>query len=60
MEKGKKTKTKQKTLAYVPAVPMLQKILNKADMLDKAMSEKVSVLHEYRSMKMDSTLKKTS
>ena len=38
-----------KSLAYVPIVPMLQKLLNKTDVLDKAMSEKVHVPHEYRS-----------
>lgn len=43
VEKGKKT------LAYVPIVPMLQKLLNKTDILDKAMSEKVHVTQEYRS-----------
>lgn len=43
VEKGKKT------LAYVPIVPMLQKLLNKTDVLDKAMSEKVHVLQEYTS-----------
>jgi hypothetical protein len=31
VEKGKKT------LAYVPIVPMIQKFLNKTDVLDKAM-----------------------
>lgn len=43
VEKGKKT------LAYVPIISMLQKLFNKSDVLDKAMSEKVHVLHEYRS-----------
>lgn len=43
VEKGKKT------LAYVPIVPMLQKLLNKTDVLDKAMSEKVHVPQEFRS-----------
>ncbi|KAF0040477.1 hypothetical protein F2P81_006375 [Scophthalmus maximus] len=43
VEKGKKT------LEYVPIVPMLQKLLNKTDILDKAMSEKVHVPQEYRS-----------
>ena len=43
VEKGKKP------LAYVPIVPMLQKLLNKTDVLDKAMSEKVHVPQEYRS-----------
>lgn len=43
VEKGKQT------LAYVPIVPMLQKLLNKTDALDKAMSEKVHVLQEFRS-----------
>ena len=43
VEKGKKS------LAYVPIVPMLQKLLNKTDVLDKAMSEKVHVPQEYRS-----------
>uniref|UniRef100_A0A8C7WUQ7 C2H2-type domain-containing protein n=1 Tax=Oryzias sinensis TaxID=183150 RepID=A0A8C7WUQ7_9TELE len=43
VEKGKKT------LAYVPIVPMLQKLLNKTDILDKAMSEKVHVPQEYSS-----------
>ena len=43
MEKGKKT------LAYVPIVPMLQKLLQKTDVLEKAMSEKVHVPQQYRS-----------
>ena len=43
MEKGKKT------LAYVPIVPMLQKLLKKTDVSDKAMSERVHVPQEYRS-----------
>lgn len=43
VEKGKTP------LAYVPILPMLQKILNKPDVLDKAMSEKDHVPQEYRS-----------
>ena len=43
VEKGKKP------LAYVAIVPMLQMLLNKTDVLDKAMSEKVHVPQEYRS-----------
>lgn len=43
VEKGKKP------LAYVPIGLMLQKLLNRPDVLDKAMSEKVHYLQEYRS-----------
>lgn len=43
VEKGKKP------LAYVSIVPMLQKLLNKNYVLDKAMSEKIHVPQEYRS-----------
>lgn len=43
VEKGKKP------FAYVPIVPMIQKLLNKADLLDKAMSDKACVLEAYRS-----------
>lgn len=39
----------RKPLAYVPIVPMLQKLLNKTDVLDKAMSGKVYVPQEYTS-----------
>lgn len=37
VEKGKKP------LAYVPIIPMLLKLLNKTDVLDEAMSEKMIV-----------------
>ena len=43
VEKGKKP------LAYVPIVPMLQHLLNRSDVLDKAMAEKAQVQGEYRS-----------
>lgn len=43
VEKGKKT------LAYVSILSMLQKLLNNTDVLNRAMSEKVSVAQEYRS-----------
>ncbi|RXN31607.1 sterile alpha motif domain-containing 3-like protein [Labeo rohita] len=39
----------QKPLAYVPILSMLQKLLNNTDVLNRAMSEKVSVAQEYRS-----------
>lgn len=45
VEKGKKTS------AYVPIIPMLQNILNKPDVLQKAMSKEVHVSQEYRSYK---------
>lgn len=48
VEKGKKP------LAYVPIIPML----NKTDVLDKAMSEKVHVLQEYTAYADGSTLMK--
>ncbi|XP_023815492.1 uncharacterized protein LOC110014540 isoform X1 [Oryzias latipes] len=54
VEKGKKT------LAYVPIVPMLQKFLNKTDILDKAMSEKVHVPQEYSSYVDGQCFNKTS
>ncbi|KAL2098287.1 hypothetical protein ACEWY4_007494 [Coilia grayii] len=38
-----------KPLTYVPIIPMLQKLLNKSGVLDKAMSEKVHIPAEYRS-----------
>jgi len=38
-----------KTVVYVPIQHMLQKLLNKTDILDKVMSEKVHVPHEYSS-----------
>lgn len=38
-----------KTAVYVPIQHMLQKLLNKTDILEKAMSEKVHVPHEYSS-----------
>ena len=38
-----------KTVVYVPIQHMLQKLLNKTDILDKALSEKVHVPHEYSS-----------
>lgn len=43
VEKGRKG------LAYVPIIPMLQKLLNNPDVLDKAMSGKVHFPQEYRS-----------
>lgn len=43
VEKGKKP------LAYVPIVPMLQKLLNKTDVIDKALPEIVHVPKEYTS-----------
>lgn len=39
----------QKPLAYVPILSMLQKLLNKTDVLNRAISENVHLLHEYRS-----------
>ena len=39
----------QKPLAYVPIIHMLQKLLNKNDILDKAMSEGLNFPQEYRS-----------
>lgn len=38
-----------KTAVYVPIQHMLQRLLNKTDILEKAMSEKVHVPHEYGS-----------
>lgn len=38
-----------KTIAYVPIQHMLQKLLNKTDILEKAMSVKVHVAHGYSS-----------
>ncbi len=43
VEKGRKP------LAYVPILPILQNILNKSNVLGKAISEKVHVQEEYRS-----------
>lgn len=42
VEKGRKT------VAYVPLLQMLQKLLNKKDILDKAMSKQEHKTHEYR------------
>lgn len=39
----------KKPLAYVPIIPMLQKLLSKSDVLDKPMSEKVQIPKEYSS-----------
>lgn len=38
-----------KTVVYVPIQHMLQKLLNKSDILEKAMSERVHIPHEYSS-----------
>lgn len=39
----------KKCVVYVPILQMLQKLLSKADVLDKAMSEEVHIPGEYRS-----------
>lgn len=48
-----------KNIAYIPTQHILQKLLNKSDILDKAMPEKVDIPQEYSSH-AESTLRKTT